>query len=74
MPGSQTGKLEDPAWRQARATKAARARTTGSYHLDRVRDFVTRSRAAQGLGPAVTDDLTLGEIASLIEEAGPDAA
>jgi hypothetical protein len=74
MPGSLTGKLADPAWRQARAAKAARARTTGSYHLDRVRDLVTSSRAAQGLPPTVTDDLTLGEIAVLIETGDGDAA
>jgi hypothetical protein len=69
VPQTLTGKLADPAWRQARAAKAGRARTTGSYHLNRVRDLVTRSRAAQGLGPVVTDDLTLGEIAALLEAA-----
>ena len=72
MPES-TGKLADPTWRHERASKAARTRTTGDYHLTRVRELVTRSRAAQGLGPVVTDDLTLGEIASLIEGGDGDA-
>jgi hypothetical protein len=68
-----TAKLADPAWRQARAAKAGRARTTGSYHVSRVRDLVERSRAAQGLPPTVVDRLTLGQIADLIEGGGDNA-
>jgi hypothetical protein len=73
MPGP-TGSITDPEFRHARALHAAKARTTGSYHLDRVRDLVTRSRADQGLPPVLTDELTLGEIATLIEAGGDDAA
>lgn len=33
-----TGKLTDPAFRRARAVKAARARTTIAYHVQAVTD------------------------------------
>lgn len=65
-----TGKLADPAWRHNRARKAAEARTTPDYHLDRVRDLVEQSRVSQGLPPTVVDELTLGEIADLLDGGG----
>lgn len=70
MPAS-TGKLQDPEWRHERARKAAAARTTGTYHLSRVRDLVERSRADQGLPPTVVDDFTLEQIATLLEGEAP---
>jgi hypothetical protein len=61
------GKLSDPEWRRARATKAAHARTTGTYHVSRVRELVKGSRAAQGLPPTIVDELTLGQVAELLD-------
>ena len=62
----KSGKLNDPEWLRQRAHNAAVARTTPEYHLDRVRDFVARSRSEQGLEPLVVDDLTLGQAATLL--------
>jgi hypothetical protein len=68
-----TGSITDPEFRRKRARHAAKARTSPAYHIGRVRDLVTSSRAAQGLPPVVTDELTLGQIAELIEGGGGDA-
>jgi hypothetical protein len=69
-PPSYTGKLADPSFRRERARKAAAARLSIDHHidkvveagptltteqLDRLRQAVARSRAAQGLPPVVTD-------------------
>ena len=37
----------------------------GYYHLDRIRDIVTRSRAEQGLPPGIVDELTLRQVAAV---------
>lgn len=67
MPDARSGdKLADPAWRRARARAAAHARTTPEYHLEQLRAAVAESRAAQGLPPIVTDDLTLARVADLL--------
>lgn len=62
-------KLDDPEWRQARARKAGSARTTPDYHLDRIRELVARTRAAQGLPEVVVDDLTLSKVAEILKRA-----
>lgn len=67
------GKLDDPAWRRARARTAARARTTPEYHLERLRSAVAESRAKQGLPPTITDELTLGRVAELFKGTAVDA-
>lgn len=60
-------KLDDPNWRRERARTAARSRTSGPYHLAKVREIVERTRAEQGLPPVVTDELTLGRVADLFK-------
>jgi hypothetical protein len=55
-----------PEQRHARASKAARARTTPEYHVSRIRDIVDRTRAEQGLPPHVTDPLTLAKVADIL--------
>ena len=69
MPDENAGKLGDPTWRRARASAAGRARTTPEYHLARIRAAVVESRAKQGLGPVITDDLTLRRVAELLNGA-----
>ena len=72
MPDSPSGtgsKLADPQWRQDRARKAGQARTTPDYHLTRLREIVSTTRAAQGLPPVTVDDLTLGRVAELLRVA-----
>jgi hypothetical protein len=66
MARTGSSKLADPAWRHERARKAAAARTTPDYYLDRVRALVERTRQEQGLPPVIVDDLTLGKIAELL--------
>lgn len=67
---SRTGsKLADPEWRRDRARKAGQARTTPDYHLARIREIVSTTRAEQGLPPTTLDDLTLGRVAELLRVA-----
>lgn len=68
-----TGSITDPEFRHRRAAHAAKARTSPAYHLDKIRELVEASRAAQGLPPTIVDSLTLDQIAALIEEGGDDA-
>lgn len=63
-----TGKLTDPIWRQARAAKAARARTTPEYHLTRLREFAAR----RGVTNDDLDALTLANVAEFIESDDTD--
>lgn len=63
------GKLADPDWRTARARKAGQARTSPEYHMSRIREIVTTTRAAQGLPPVVVDELTLARVAELVQAA-----
>jgi hypothetical protein len=64
----------DPVVAHERAKKAARARTGGPYHLDKVREIVERTRAEQGLPPVVTDELTLGWVADIFRLTTPSDA
>jgi hypothetical protein len=36
------------------------------YNLDRIRELVVASRAAQGLPPVIVDELTLGRVAEIL--------
>jgi hypothetical protein len=70
-PGSE--KLADPEWRKLRARRAGQARNSPSYHLSRVTEIVERTRAEQGLPPVVTEDLTIGYVASVFRVIERDA-
>ena len=64
-PSTGSEKLADPEWRQERASRAGRARTTPEYHLDHVREIVRQTRAAQGLPPVIVEDLTIGRVGEM---------
>jgi hypothetical protein len=66
VPYSETGLLADPTFRRTRAKRARAAQSTGSYHLEKVREIVERTRAQQGLPPVITDQLTLAKVADIL--------